>query len=354
MNVIDFFSGCGGLSYGFVQVGYDVIIGIDNDESALKTFEYNHPNSKGLLLDLFRSDFISELDKEVKSRTVDIIVGGPPCQGFSLTGSRDEKDKRNLLFRAMFEAVDKYKPKVVVIENVPGLKTLYGGFYYKQIIREFDSREYQWEAKILYAPEFGIPQIRKRLVFIATRNDLKRIVHPKAIITDSSKYITSGDAISDLPSLEDGTAEDKFEYTENPSSDYAKEMRRESEFIYNHVLTKHSQLVIDVISQVPEGGNYKDLPDGVGDSRKFNEAWTRYHRNQPSKTIDTGHRNHFHYQYNRVPTVRENARIQSFPDKFVFFGSKTEQYRQVGNAVPPKLGYYVAKTIKEQLEREKQ
>lgn len=352
MNVIDFFSGCGGLSYGFVQAGYNVIIGIDNDAIALKTFEFNHPNSKGLLLDLFRTDFIIELDKEVNGRDVDIIVGGPPCQGFSLTGSRDANDKRNNLFRSMFEAVDKYNPKVIIIENVPGLKTLYGGFYYNQIIREFDSRKYQWEAKILFAPEFGIPQIRKRLVFIATRRDFKRIFHPEAIITDTRKYITAGDAISDLPSLEDGAISEKFVYVNNPTSEYALEMRNNSQYIFNHILTKHSKLVIDVISQVPEGGNYKDLPSGVGESRRFNEAWTRYHRSLPSKTIDTGHRNHFHFKYNRVPTVRENARLQSFPDKFIFFGSKTDQYRQVGNAVPPKLGYYIAKAIKEQLVNE--
>jgi len=352
MNVIDFFSGCGGLSFGFVQAGYNVIIGIDNDKAALHTFEYNHPNSKGVLLDLFRPDFISVLENYVKDQCVDIIVGGPPCQGFSLTGARDAQDKRNLLFRAMFQAVDRYNPKVIVIENVPGLQTLYGGFYYKQITQEFDRREYKWEAKVLYAPEYGIPQIRKRLIFIATRNDLPKVSHPKAVITNPELFITTGDAIADLPSLENVESKEKIEYVDSPISEYAAEMKKGSSYIFNHIATRHTQLVIDVISQVPEGGNYKDLPNGVGESRKFNEAWTRYHRNRPSKTIDTGHRNHFHYQYNRVPTVRENARLQSFPDKFVFFGTKTEQYRQVGNAVPPKLGYYVAKAIKERLDNE--
>jgi len=353
MNVIDFFSGCGGLSYGFVQAGYNVIIGIDNDKAALKTFEHNHPNSEGLLLDLFRPDFIDILDKIVNGRTVDIIVGGPPCQGFSLTGARDSSDKRNLLFKAMFAAVDKYQPKVVVIENVPGLKTLYGGYFYNKIVSEFDSREYQLEAKVLFAPEFGIPQIRKRLVFIATRLDIKLVKHPGPIITDPNKFITCGEAIGDLPSLMNGAASENMHYTKKAESQYAIEMRGGSEMVYNHIPTKHTDLVISVISQVPEGGNYRDLPKGVGESRKFNEAWTRYDSKLPSKTIDTGHRNHFHYKYNRVPTVRENARLQSFPDRFVFFGTKTEQYRQVGNAVPPKLGYYIAMAIKEQISHEK-
>lgn len=116
--------------------------------------------------------------------------------------------------------------------------------------------------------------------------------------------------------------------------------------MYNHVATNHTEEVKSVIALVPEGGNYKDLPPGVGTSRKFNEAWTRYHSKKPSRTIDTGHRNHFHYKYNRVPTVRENARLQSFPDDFIFYGTKTQQNRQVGNAVPPMLGYNLAKQIK--------
>ena len=129
-------------------------------------------------------------------------------------------------------------------------------------------------------------------------------------------------------------------------------MRVNSKKINNHIGTQHTDLVKSVIAQVPEGGNHKDLPKGVGDSRKFNEAWTRYHSQKPSKTIDTGHRNHFHYKYNRVPTVRENARLQSFPDNFKFLGTKTQQYRQVGNAVPPLLGFYIAKQLKKILDNE--
>jgi DNA (cytosine-5)-methyltransferase 1 len=115
--------------------------------------------------------------------------------------------------------------------------------------------------------------------------------------------------------------------------------------LYNHVATRHTDLVKGVISLVPEGGNYKDLPPGVGGSRRFNEAWTRYHSNRPSRTIDTGHRNHFHYKYHRVPTIRENARLQSFPDWFVFHGTRTQQNKHVGNAVPPLLAFLVAGKI---------
>jgi DNA (cytosine-5)-methyltransferase 1 len=171
---------------------------------------------------------------------------------------------------------------------------------------------------------------------------------PKTIF-EKDNYITCSDAISDLPPLEDHLGKESVEYITKPLSQYQKNMRKKSKLIYNHIGTQHTDLVKSVIAQVPEGGNHKDLPKGVGKSRKFNEAWTRYHSQKPSKTIDTGHRNHFHYRFNRVPTVRENARLQSFPDNFIFLGTKTQQYRQVGNAVPPLLGYHIANKLKEVL-----
>ena len=165
------------------------------------------------------------------------------------------------------------------------------------------------------------------------------------------EYVSCEQAIGDLPSLEHDLGKERAEYPCEPKSKYQEFMRKNSKVLLNNVGTVHTDLVKSVIAQVPEGGNHKDLPPGVGDSRKFNEAWTRYHSQKPSKTIDTGHRNHFHYKWNRVPTVRENARLQSFPDDFEFFGNKTQQYRQVGNAVPPLLGFYLAKALKKYLDK---
>ena len=158
-------------------------------------------------------------------------------------------------------------------------------------------------------------------------------------------YVTCEDAVSDLPSCEESFGSEIALYEKEARSAYQKTMRKDSHELFNHVSTKHTDHVISVIRQVPEGGNHKDLPPGVGDSRKFNEAWTRYHSKKPSKTIDTGHRNHFHYKWDRVPTVRENARFQSFPDRFQLLGPKTQQYKQVGNAVPPLLGLALGKTL---------
>lgn len=347
-TVIDMFSGCGGLSKGFMDAGYEILIGIDHDEVALKTFKYNHGDAIAFQGDLFKKDTILDIANLINNKKIDVIIGGPPCQGFSLTGTRREEDARNTLFQSMVEAVKLFKPQTFILENVPGLATLYGGKAKKAILEEFGNLGYTINSQILYAPDYGIPQIRRRVFFVGMKNG-KLFEFPKPIL-NSNNYITCEQAIGDLPSLENDLGVERAIYTNSPQSDYQELMRKNSKFILNHIGTVHTELVKSVIALVPEGGNHKDLPPGVGDSRKFNEAWTRYHSQKPSKTIDTGHRNHFHYKWNRVPTVRENARLQSFPDNFEFFGNKTQQYRQVGNAVPPLLGYHLALELKKYLD----
>lgn len=353
-TVIDLFSGAGGLSQGFLQAGFKVLAGIDFDEAALKTYAHNIVGAKALKEDLFQEEVaINNIAKELGNTSLDVIIAGPPCQGFSLTGSRDINDTRNKLYLAVVHAVDYFKPKVFLIENVPGMATLYKGKVKEQIINTFEDMGYNVSVtdKPLLAADYGVPQFRKRMFFVGFRKDLnlEKFVFPKPIL-DEDSYIGTAAAISDLPSLEFDLGSPVAEYSSNSKSDYQALMRKGALKLYNHVGTNHTDEVKWVISQVPEGGNYKDLPPGVGDSRKFNEAWTRYHSQRPSKTIDTGHRNHFHYKWNRVPTVRENARLQSFPDRFEFLGTKTQQNRQVGNAVPPLLAQAIAEEIKKYLD----
>jgi len=356
VKVLDLFSGCGGFSYGFQEAGFDVVLGVDNVQIALDTFKYNHKNSEVFLKDLSSNESIKEIVDFLDNQGgVDVIIAGPPCQGFSLTGPRNKNDKRNELFYAVFKISKllKIKPKAIIIENVTGLATLYKGKAKKEIESSFQENGYVQNSTILYAPNFGVPQIRKRLFFVGLdKNNYDKFEFPTAVLKEEN-YVTCEEAISDLPTLEDNLGKDKIKYPTKVLSEYQKKMRKTSKVIHNHIGTQHTDLVKSVIAQVPEGGNHKDLPEGVGESRKFNEAWTRYHSQKPSKTIDTGHRNHFHYKFNRVPTVRENARLQSFPDNFVFLGNKTEQYRQVGNAVPPLLGYHIATKLKETLRHEK-
>lgn len=344
LTAIDLFSGCGGFSFGFQQAGFHVLLGVDNTDIALKTFKHNHVNSKTLNLDLHKDSAIEEIVNGVKEHEIDVIIAGPPCQGFSLTGTRNENDERNTLFNSVFKLAKRVNPKAIIIENVPGLLNMYNGKAKKEIIRLCEEMGYTCNPKLLFAPDYGVPQIRKRVFFVALKKEFGIFEFPKPILSEE-KYVTCSEAISDLPSLQNDLGNEVMEYNNPPLTDYQKRMRANSRIIRNHVGSKHTELVINVISQVPEGGNHKDLPPGVGESRKFNEAWTRYHSQKPSKTIDTGHRNHFHYKWNRIPTVRENARLQSFPDEFEFLGSKTDQNRQVGNAVPPILGSVLAEQL---------
>lgn len=176
------------------------------------------------------------------------------------------------------------------------------------------------------------------------REDIGKPEFPEIKFTPED-YRTCRDAVSDLPPLVDNLGSDEAEYICDPKTEYQKLMRGNCDVLHNHLGTNHTQMVKDTIALVPEGGNYKDLPAGWGESRKFHMAWTRLNGNAPARTVDTGHRNLFHYEYNRVPTVRESARMQSFPDDFVFTGTKTQQSRQVGNAVPPLLGQALGEAI---------
>ncbi|WP_395754692.1 DNA cytosine methyltransferase [uncultured Megasphaera sp.] len=344
MNAIDLFAGCGGLSKGFMDAGFHIIVGVDNDKAALNTFKLNHVGAVALNADLSKQETFDEIKRIAGNKNIDVIIAGPPCQGFSLTGPRNFDDPRNKLYLAVIEIVRQYHPKAFIIENVPGMATMYKGLVKDEILRRFKKMGYNIDCKILCAADYGVPQLRKRLIFMGIRSDIGKPEFPKPILKPN-QYITCREAISDLPSREFELGEEKDDYDKKPLTPYQKKMRGNCQVLYNHVATNHKQFVKDTIALVPEGGNYKDLPAGWGESRKFHEAWTRYDGNKPSKTIDTGHRNHFHYKYNRVPTIRENARLQSFPDDFIFVGTKTQQNRQVGNAVPPLLGYALGKVL---------
>lgn len=344
MNVIDLFCGCGGLSLGFNMAGFNILAAIDNDPDSLNTILKNELSKNAINLDLFDSDWIRKLSSKIPINEVDVIIGGPPCQGFSLTGTRDFNDKRNKLYLSMYDAVKSIKPKAFLIENVKGMANLYDGKVKNEIVKIFENIGYKVNFSLLNSKHYGVPQSRERMFFVGLIDDYYKF--PEKINLNEN-LISCEEALSDLPSLLE--EHESTDYLMAPDNLYQKFMRRNTKALTNHVATNHTEHVINVIKQVPDGGNHKDLPPGVGDSRKFNEAWTRYHSKSPSRTIDTGHRNHFHYKYNRVPTVRENCRLQSFPDNYKITGSKTSQNRQVGNAVPVLLSYCLARSIYEQI-----
>ncbi len=345
-NAIDLFCGCGGLSYGFERAGFNILLGIDNDSKALETFELNHKNAKSICGDITQITYEKDIKPFIGDGTIDVIIGGPPCQGMSLSGPRRFDDPRNKLYLSYIRLVDEIRPKVFVIENVPGLVGLFNGQIKDHIIEKFTSMGYEIQYRILCASDYGVPQSRRRVIFVGSRIGVYE--YPSA----DHEIVTCSMALSDLPPLIDELGDEEMDYEALPMNFYQSLMRERSSAVRNHIAAKHSDRVKKIISLVPDGGNYKDLPEKYAHTRNFHVAWTRFSSDKPAPTIDTGHRHHFHYKYNRVPTVRECARLQSFPDDFVFLGNKTQQFRQVGNAVPPILAQEIAYKVIETLEKD--
>lgn len=341
-TVLDLYCGCGGLSHGFIEAGFRVVMGIDAWPDAIKTFEHNHKNSKGLVADLasLSPHHVSSL---INAEKIDVIIGGPPCQGFSIAGKRQIDDVRNTHYKNFVAFVDFFQPKAFLMENVPNIISMAGGTIKDHILKTFTDLGYHVQYKILTASDYGVPQKRKRAFFIGFKHPSK-FTFPAPFTLD--KIVTSAQAISDLPveSLPNNSP-----YPIAAQSDYQHLMRLKSSGVCSHEVSKHTEQTVRLIGMIPDGGNYKSLPLDLQDTRRVNIAWTRLNSQKPSFTIDTGHRHHFHYSFNRIPTVRESARIQSFPDHFHFLCSKTSQYRQVGNAVPPLLAQCIAKAMLEQL-----
>lgn len=340
MTVLDLFCGCGGLSLGFEMAGFQVKLAIDNWEDALVTFRYNHHDSQtfnGDLLDLSPAD----MKKRFNLPHIDVIIGGPPCQGFSVAGKRIIDDDRNKLYKSFVRFVEYFHPKAFVMENVPNILSIGGGAVKEAILNDFENLGYTVSYKVLMASDYGVPQNRRRAIFVGLKDN--SFDFPKKTIEIP---ITTKDALSDLP---EGSINDGDPYPICPQSDYQRMMRHKAKGLFNHQISIHTEETRRIIAMVPDGGNYKDLPESMWSLRKVHIAWTRMNSLRPCFTIDTGHRHHFHYLFNRIPTVRESARIQSFPDDFIFLGSKTSQYKQVGNAVPPYMSFALAKQIEKYL-----
>lgn len=342
---IDLFAGCGGLSLGFEMAGFESLLAIDNWKDALITYEHNRKGAKTLCGDLATLD-PSKIKEDYNIENVDIIIGGPPCQGFSIAGKRIIEDERNKLYKSFVRFVEVFSPRAFVMENVPNILSIGEGMVKDSILNDFKSLGYTVSVKVLIASDYGVPQNRRRAVFVGIKDNIS-FEFPLALL---SEKVTSFEALSDLPenSLPDGVS-----YTSPISCEYQEYVRKGSKGIYNHEITIHNEKTIEIISMVPDGGNYKDLPKELQETRKVHIAWTRLNSKKPSITIDTGHRHHFHYRWNRIPTVRESARIQSFPDSFIFKCSRTSQYKQVGNAVPPLMAKAVAEQILNTLWQEK-
>lgn len=356
LKVIDLFCGCGGLSEGFRLAGYKIVGGVDFNAAAIRTYNRNFENAKGICCNLLEMDQSKIIEAFGDLQDIDVIIGGPPCQGFSAANRYkiEGEDPRNKLFFEFVKFVDLAKPKAVVIENVRGIVTSNNGYAKDRIYDIFESRGYSVNHRILSASDYGIPQRRQRNFFVMIKNGQKFDFDKLAKVSEA---VTVEEAIGELYLHEDNSTNEPFYLGDEPTSTYRRYLRAKDNSVPNHEVRYPAEKVQRRISFVPQGGNWKFVPKELWPTDRRNRHSSAYKRldiNQPSCTIDTGnnHSNYFHPLYNRIPTVREAARLQSFPDEFVFMGNRSEQYRQVGNAVPPLLAKVIAEQLKEVIENE--
>ena len=341
-NIIDLFCGIGGFSYGFEMTKkFKTLLGVDFWDTALNTFKFNHPGTSVLQGDIreLKENFLKKYIGKV-----DVIIAGPPCQGFSMAGRREILDERNNLFKEVIRIVNIVKPKIVIIENVVGLlsMTTPDGEYVKDvIISELEDMGYKATFKVLIASEYGVPQNRKRVIFIASL--LENVSFPLSQFGENKKpVVTVGEAIDNIPNV--GT-----QYLK-PSNEYQMRMSGRKDII-NHEPINHADLIIKRMHSVPQGGNWKDIPMELGQGGGMHSNnYRRLKSDEPSITIKHVSKSMIiHPIYDRTPTVREVARIQSFNDDFVLTGTKYDQYQQLANAVPPILGKAIADNVLEML-----
>ena len=321
LKYIDLFSGAGGFSLGFDNKGFQNVFSVDIDPSFCETYRHNFPFHKLLEKDI--SDISNnEINQLTKSKKINVIIGGPPCQGFSMAGNIGRKfidDPRNRLFKEFVRFVNIVKPKFFIMENVARLYTHNKGVTRNEILSDFEKLGYNVKCKILNSADYGVPQIRNRVIFIGS--SIKQTIEfPEKNVEN---YATVKQALYKYPKLESG----------------------EESSIPNHIAMSHSEQMLKKMSFISDGGNRNQFPIEIrpssGDVRKY----IKYSSNKPSVCVTGDMRKIFHYEQNRALTVRELAKLQSFPDSFIFKGNRISQQQQVGNSVPPKMAEALAEVI---------
>lgn len=364
-KVIDLFAGCGGLSLGFIKDGYSVEKAVEFDDKIANTYKMNHPGVEVIVDDIRTIDHSGLF----KKGDADVIIGGPPCQGFSMAGARIREgfidDPRNYLFKHYFNVVKTVKPKVFVMENVKGIMTMQDGKIFEEIKNIFqnadmlDGAPYKLYYRVVKAVEFGVPQKRERMIIIGTTIedvDIESLweLTKKQMMTDYPHYfdkVTVQDAIGNMPdATQDGIINNPA-----PQTEYQRYLSSNSKTLSNHIQTKHSGVAVARMKKVNNGENFTVLNEDI--KSVHSGAYGRLCWDEQAPTIttrfDTPAGGRFiHPIYDRTLTPREAARIQSFPDDFVFYGNKTTVCKTIGNAVPPKISYFLARLVRNVLEQE--
>lgn len=371
INALDLFAGAGGFSTGMVNAGINIVAAIEFNKKISPTYKYNHKittlleediqNVAASIKDPLYKKSKYCIDQIFKNKECDIIFGGPPCQGFSMSGNRIREkksflnDERNFLFKEFIRMVEYLNPKVFVIENVPGILNYNDGVIKEEIFSTFNKLGYDIQAKVLCAANYGVPQLRNRAFFIGNRIGINsNLLFPKATHSIIN-YVTIKDAINDLPPLEAGKGQESIEYPKiNTLSPYQKRLRNKSQTIFNHISTRHKPETIKILKMVKQGQTMKDLPEELKTKSVHSGAYGRMDENKPSYTLTTRLNTPSvgritHPNQHRTITPREAARIQSFPDVYKFIGDITSIGMQIGNAVPPILAEKIGEQIKKYL-----
>ncbi len=344
---VDLFSGAGGMSLGARMSGIDVQHVIELDRYSAMTYLHNHKPKYGIFNDDIRK--YKGLDIERNNQEL-IVFGGPPCQGFSTSNQRTRttKNTNNWLYKEFFRVVKHFSPDWVVFENVRGLFETAGGIFVEKILSEFDKLGYTTSLKLLNATDFGVPQKRTRLFIVGALNG-QVFQFPEPLI---DKPVSVKQAINDLPKLQNGASVSYQSYSKAARSEYAKLMRMGAVGSHNHLVTRNGKQIIKRYGHIPQGGNWESIPNQLmrnysDKSRCHTGIYRRLEENKPSVVIGNYRKNMLiHPWHDRGLSVREAARLQSFPDNFEFMGSIGFQQQQVGNAVPPLLAKAIFQQIK--------
>jgi len=345
MKAIELFAGIGGLALGAKAAGVETLAAFDIWQDAVNTFNHNI-GEKAYVADLtlLPPEAILEI-ANCRVGEVDILSGGPPCQGFSTVGKRDANDKRNSLFKSFLKIASYLKPRYLIIENVEGLVVMKGGAVAREISSLLHDMGYLVDWRIVQSCDYGVPQLRKRFLLIASAHGQRQALIPTPNV---STYVTVDDAIGDLPPLRSGQS--MCDYASSPLTRFQRDMRGSTMNLTNHEAARHSPDLVKAISFIPDGGNRKSIPDEFQPTSGFHNSYARLASWKPAVAVTSNMRKPssarcVHPFQDRGLTVREGLRLQSFPDSFEILGTRTSQYLQVGNAVPPLLAKQVFSAI---------
>lgn len=353
LTCVELFAGAGGLSLGLARAGFDVVLANEIEPDFAKTYALNHTKTKVLNIDIHHVDFAREATS-LGLKKLDLLSGGPPCQGFSTVGSKNAGDPRNSLFYEFLRAARDLMPDYILFENVSGFKKMYSGAAYSTLLKELDYLGYKTVSAVLEGSDFGLPQNRQRTIVLGWKSTLPKVSLPmpthsleSSLYGYPSKRILM-DAISDLPPLEPGKSASK--YASDPKNDYQRMMREGVVRLTEHNASNYGEKMLEILSLIPPGGTVNDLPERLRPRSYFGNTYARLWPDRPSPTITRNFGTPsssrcVHPFQNRALSTREGARLQGFPDSYSFFGSKGSKNLQIGNAVPPIFGEIVASQI---------